>query len=153
MLKKFKLYNDDEARLLFGNHDEYLRIIEDEFCVKIVARGENLAIDGDEAKTEKAVNVFSRLLALIRSDRPMKRQDVRYPVKALSEDSDVSLKDIYKERIEVLSKKLFVIPKTKGQRDYISAIKDYDITIAVGPAGTGKTYLAMAMAVSALKLN
>ncbi len=120
-----------------------------------MARGENLAIDGDEAKTEKAVNVFSQLLALIRSGRPMKRQEVQYQVKALSEDSDVSLKDIYKERIEVLSKKLFVVPETKGQRDYINVIRDYDITIVVGPAGTGKTYLAMAMAmaVSALKLN
>ena len=153
MLKNFKLYSDEEARLLFGNHDEYLKIIEDEYGVKIVARGENLAIDGDKVKAGKAANVFSQLLALIRSGKGIKRQEVHYFIKALSEDPEISLKDIYNERIEVLSKKIFVTPKTKGQRDYINAIRDFDITIAVGPAGTGKTYLAMAMAVSALKAN
>ncbi len=153
MLKNFKLNSDEEARLLFGNHDEYLKIIEGEYGVKIVARGENLAIDGDKARVEKAANIFSQLLALIRSGNGMKRQEVHYFIKALSEDPELSLKDIYSKRIEVLSKKLFVTPKTKGQRHYIEAIRDYDITIAVGPAGTGKTYLAMAMAISALKAN
>jgi phosphate starvation-inducible PhoH-like protein len=153
MLKKIKLYNDEEARLLFGNHDEYLKIIEDEYSVKIVARGENLVIDGDELKVEKAANVFLQLLALIRSGNGIRRQEVHYFIKVLSEDPELRLKDIYNKRIEVLSKKLFVTPKTKGQRHYIDAIRDYDITIAVGPAGTGKTYLAMAMAVSALKAN
>ncbi len=151
MQKTFKLYNDEEARFLFGNHDEYLKIIEEEYGVNIVARAENLNINGDKAKVEKAASVFSQLLSLIRAGKVISRQEVHYFIKTLSENPGLEIKDIYKDRIEVLSKKLFVTPKTKGQKDYIDAIRDYDITIAAGPAGTGKTYLAMAMAVSALK--
>ncbi len=153
MLKNLKLYNDEEARLLFGNHDEHLKIIEDKYSVKIVARGESLAIDGEKANAEEAADIFSQLLSLIRSGKSTRQQEVHYFIKALSDDPEISFKDITNDKIGVLSKKLFVVPKTKGQREYIDAIRDFDITIAAGPAGTGKTYFAMAMAVSALKAN
>ena len=153
MTKNFKLYNDEEARLLFGNHDEHLKLIEQEYSVRIVARGENISIDGETIKVEKAASVFSQLLALLRSGKGIKKQEVTYFITALSENPALELDDLYKDRIDVPSKKIFITPKTKGQKEYVDAIRDYDITIASGPAGTGKTYLAMAMAVSALRKN
>ena len=153
MTKSFKLYNDDEARVLFGNHDEHLKLIEQEYSVRIVARGENISIDGEAIKVEKASSVFSQLLALLRSGKGIKRQEVAHFIKVLSEGSVFKLDDLYRDKIDVPSKKIFITPKTKGQKEYVDAIRDYDITIASGPAGTGKTYLAMAMAVSALRKN
>jgi len=153
MIKSFKLYNDDEARLLFGNHDEHLKLIEQEYSVRIVARGENISIDGEAIRVEKASSVFSQLLVLLRSGKGIKRQEVAHFIKVLSEDPVLKLDDLYKDKIDVPSKKIFITPKTKGQKEYVDAIRDYDITIASGPAGTGKTYLAMAMAVSALRKN
>jgi phosphate starvation-inducible protein PhoH and related proteins len=153
MTKTFKLYNDEEARLLFGKHDEHLKLIEQEYGISIVARGENLSIDGEDTKVEKAAGVFSQLLALLRSGKGVRRQEVSYFIRALSEDPGLELNALYKDKIDVPSKKVFITPKTKGQKEYVEAIGDYDITIATGPAGTGKTYLAMAMAVSALMKN
>jgi phosphate starvation-inducible protein PhoH and related proteins len=153
MVRNFKLQNDEEARLLFGNHDEHLKLIEQEYGVKIVARGENLTIHGGEDDIAAAGSIFSQLMAVLRSGKLIRKQEVACFIKALTEDPGLSLDDLYKDRIDVLSKKLFITPKTKGQKDYVDAIQDHDITIAVGPAGTGKTYLAMAMAVSALRKN
>jgi phosphate starvation-inducible protein PhoH and related proteins len=151
MVKTFKLRDDEEARLLFGNHDEHLKLIEHEYSVRIVARGEDLVIDGEEQGVQKASQVFSQLVSIVRSGKGIRRQEVAYFIKVLSDDPGLKLDDLYKDKIDVPSKKLFITPKTKGQKEYVDAIKDYDITIAVGPAGTGKTYLAMAMAVSALR--
>ncbi|MFH1868596.1 MAG: PhoH family protein [Candidatus Omnitrophota bacterium] len=151
--RSFKLYNDEESRLLFGNHDQYLKTIEGEYKVKIVARGENLTISGDTESVEKAEKVFSQLMQLVRAGRGMGRQEIQYLIKALAEDPQLDIEDIYKDRIDVPSKKQFVTPKTKGQKEYVDAIREYDVVIAIGPAGTGKTYLAMAMAVNALKKN
>jgi phosphate starvation-inducible PhoH-like protein len=83
----------------------------------------------------------------------VRRQEVQYFIRALAEDPSLNLEEIYKDKIDVPSKKLFVTPKTKGQKEYVDAIRDYDIVVGIGPAGTGKTYLAMAMAVSALRRN
>lgn len=151
MEKTLRLHSDDEAKILFGSHDEHLKIIEKEYGVKIVARGESLKISGEDEKVEKALKVFSQLIESVRSGRGIRRQEVQYFIKALSEDPSLDLEAIYNDRIEVPSKKQFVTPKTKGQKEYVDAIRNYDIVVGIGPAGTGKTYLAMAMAVSALR--
>lgn len=153
MERTFKLYSDEEARLLFGNHDEHLKTIENEYSVKIVARGEDLTIRGDTEAVGKAERVFSQLMQLVRAGRGMKRQEVQYLIRAIAEDPKLDLEEIYKDRIEVPSKKQLVTPKTKAQKEYVDAIRGSDIVIVIGPAGTGKTYLAMAMAVSALRKN
>lgn len=151
MEKTLRLHSDDEAKILFGSHDEHLKIIEKEYGVKVVARGESLKISGEDEKVEKALKVFSQLIESVRSGRGIRRQEVQYFIKALSEDPSLDLEAIYNDRIEVPSKKQFVTPKTKGQKEYVDAIRNYDIVVGIGPAGTGKTYLAMAMAVSALR--
>lgn len=150
MEKVFKLLNDQEASILFGRHDENLKIIEQEFKVKIVARGENLTVSGDESKVLKASRLFEQLLDIIRIGRSIRRNEILYAIKAIYDDENLNLNSIYLDRISVPSKKQYVTPKTTGQKNYVDAIRKFDIVFGIGPAGTGKTYLAMAMAVSAL---
>lgn len=150
MEKVFKLLNDEEASVLFGRHDENLKIIEREFKVKIVARGENLTVSGDQDKVSKASRLFEQLLDIIRIGRVIRRNEVLYAIKAIHDDEALDLHNIYLDRIPIPSKKQFVTPKTTGQKTYIDAIRKFDIVFGLGPAGTGKTYLAMAMAVSSL---
>jgi phosphate starvation-inducible PhoH-like protein len=151
MDKTFKLLGDEEARVLFGRHDENLKAIEREFDVKVTARGENLTVGGDARKIEKASKLFEQLLDLIRMGRAVHQHEILYAIKALQGSSDIDLHSIYLDKIDIMSKKLFVTPKTAGQKAYVDSIRQFDIVFGIGPAGTGKTYLAMAMAINALK--
>ena len=151
MEKSFKLNTTDEAKMLFGKHDENLKLIEEKFKVKSVFRGEDLVISGKSEDTEKAAHVINELLLTIRSGGHIKRHEVQYATEAISKDKTTPLHDIYLNKIEVSSKRLYITPKSRMQKSYIDAIKKYDIVFGIGPAGTGKTYLAMAMAVNALK--
>ncbi|MDD5424500.1 MAG: PhoH family protein [Candidatus Omnitrophica bacterium] len=153
MDKTFKLVNDEEARVLFGRHDENLRAIEREFDVKVTARGENLTIGGDGKKVENASKLFEQLLDIIRMGRAVHQHEILYAIKALQGSPNIDLHSIYLDKIDIMSKKLFVTPKTAGQKAYVDAIRQFDIVFGIGPAGTGKTYLAMAMAINALKLG
>ncbi len=153
MDKNFKLSSDEEARVLFGRHDENLKAIEREFDVKVTARGENLAVGGDSRNVEKASRLFEQLLDIIRMGRAVHQHEILYAIKALHGSPDIDLHSIYLDKIDIMSKKLFVTPKTAGQKAYVDAIRQFDIVFGIGPAGTGKTYLAMAMAINALKLG
>lgn len=148
--KVVKLRSIDEARRLFGNYDENLKFIESEFSVRIVCRGENLTLNGNAGNVQKAQGFCQQLLAIIRRNGMLKKQQLRYAAKSLKSGQLLDIRHIYLDKIEVSSKRQFVVPKTKGQKDYIDAIRKYDIVFGIGPAGTGKTYLAMAMAVEAL---
>jgi phosphate starvation-inducible PhoH-like protein len=150
MEKIIKLHSIEEARRLFGNHDENLKFIENKFSVKTIARGENLTLSGEPANLQSAHRFCQELLTIIRKDGMLKRQELHYAAKSLSANSFKEMKNIYLDKIEVSAKRKYVSPKTKGQKEYIDAIRKYDIVIGIGPAGTGKTYLAMACAVQAL---
>lgn len=159
MEKHFKLLSGDEAQSLFGKHDENIKLIEREFSVKIFARGEELIVSGDDANVSpsgrlslsSSGKLIEELLALLREGRPLRHQDVQYAVRSLKEEGESKLHLLYLNKIEVSSKRQFVTPKSTGQKEYVEAIRTNDIVFGVGPAGTGKTYLAMATAVSALK--
>ena len=151
MEKTFDLLSDHEAATLFGLHDEHLRLIEAEFGVKTVSRGRQLTVSGPEAAVEKVGRLLDQLLGLIRSGQYLRRHEVVYAIRAMEKDSGVDLSPIYTDRIEVLSKRQFITPKTAGQKTYVDAIRRHDIVFAIGVAGTGKSYLAVAMAVNALK--
>jgi len=151
MEKHLKLQNKTEARALFGRHDENLDLIEKGFSVKIVSRGEDLIIIGDRENAEKAARLFDELLIAIRNGGVIKRHEVSYAVQAIGKNKWEGLHDIFLDKIEVSSKRQFITPKSKKQKEYIDAIRHYDIVFGIGPAGTGKTYLAMAMAVNALR--
>ena len=149
--RAFHLLSDHEAATLYGLHDENLKLIEAEFGVKILARGQELTVSGQEVAVQKASRLFDQLLDIIRSGRYLRRHEVVYAIRALEANTSLDLHTIYMDKIEVLSKRQFITPKTVGQKAYVDAIRRHDIVFAIGPAGTGKTYLAMAMAVNALK--
>ncbi|MBI3615572.1 MAG: PhoH family protein [Candidatus Omnitrophica bacterium] len=151
MERTFHLLSDHEAATLYGLHDEHLKLVEAEFGVKIAARGQELNISGPEGPVQKVGRLFDQLLELIRSGRYLRRHEVVYAIRTLEAAPSMDLHTIYMDKIEVISKRQFVTPKTLGQKEYVDAIRRYDIVFAIGPAGTGKTYLGMAMAVNALK--
>lgn len=151
MEKTIKLQSETEARALFGRHDENLDLIEKGLEIKIVARGEDLMLIGEEAPVDKALRLFEELLITIRNGGVVKRHEILYAIKAIEINRQADLHDIYLDKIMVSSKRQFITPKSKKQKEYVDAIRHHDIVFGIGPAGTGKTYLAMAMAVNALK--
>ena len=151
MEKSYRLLSDHEASTLFGLHDEHLKLVEQAFGVKVTARGLDLALSGAEPAVARATRVFDQLLDIIRMGRYVRREEVAYAIQALREQADLDLHAIYLDQIAIMSKRQFITPKTAGQKAYVDAIRRHDIVFAIGPAGTGKSYLAVAMAVAALK--
>jgi phosphate starvation-inducible PhoH-like protein len=139
-----------EAQALFGKHDQHLRRIEQALRVSVVARGDELKVTGDEAAVAKTLALFDDLLVVVRSGSPLRKDDLDYALRAIDDGRLIQLRQLYQERIEVPSKRRFVIPRTAGQKAYVDAMRGHDIVFGIGPAGTGKTFLAMAMAVEQL---
>ena len=145
-----KLRGDEEASHLFGRHDAHLKQIEATFGVRTVARGEDLVVSGAEEAVTRAVAFCDQLLGVIRKGGVLNGEDVGRAIRAVQQGEASDLAAIYLDRIEVFSRRHHIAPKTAGQKAYIDAIRTHDVVFAIGPAGTGKTYLAMAMAISAL---
>ena len=142
--------SDEEAQALFGKHDQYLRKIEQALGVSVVLRGELIKISGEDGSVAKTMKLFDDLLVVVRSGAPLRKDDFDYALRAVNDERLIRLRQVYQERIEVPSKRRFVIPRTPGQKAYVDAMRTHDIVFGIGPAGTGKTYLAMAMAVEHL---
>jgi len=151
MEKSISLRNNNEARALFGKCDENLRLVEAGFGIKITSRGEKLTISGQKDAVRKGAKLFEELVSILRSGGAIRKDEIAYCMRSSKKDSHLDLKAVYLDKIEVSSKRQFVTPKTGGQKRYVDAIRENDIVFGIGPAGTGKTYLAMAMAVNALK--
>jgi phosphate starvation-inducible PhoH-like protein len=138
------------AKQLFGEHNSNLQRIADAIDLKINARGNTAFIEGDMVSSSLAQNVLKQLYALIKDNYPIYPSDIDYAVKMLSSDDRLKLKDIFLDTVYITSKKQSITPKSRAQKEYIDAMRNHDIVFGIGPAGTGKTYLAMAMGVSAL---
>ena len=138
------------ARQLFGEHNSNLQKIARDTDVTINARGNTVFIDGDEIAIALAGNILNQLYGILKEGFPIHPNDIDFAVRLLSGDDRVKLKDIFLDRVFITSGKSAVTPKSLAQKEYIDAIRKHDIVFGIGPAGTGKTYLAMAMAVSAL---
>lgn len=151
-IKKTKLtFADIElARTLFGEQNANLKRISELLNVTINARSSTLHISGDEIAVNLSCNALQQLYGLIKHKFPVYLNDIDYAVRTLKDDFNADLKDIFMDAVYVTSKKRAITPKNKTQKDYIDAIRNFDIVFGIGPAGTGKTYLAMAMAVAAL---
>jgi len=151
MEKFIKIQNNKEISLLFGRHDENLKLIEKQLDVRVSHKGEGLKLEGADEKIEKAEQFVSYLLDIIRKTGELKNKEIQFALKMSNTQELSDFSSLINETIDVASNRQHISPKTKGQKEYIQAIKDYDIVFGIGPAGTGKTYLAMAMAVNAFK--
>ena len=148
--RRIEVASNDEALRLFGHFDENLRYLESELPVKLVPRGTEVIIIGEAGSVEQAVQVLEQLRALARDGNAIAREDVRLAI-GLAKKEGGSLDPTQEETILVTHRGKAVKPKTLGQKRYIEAIRRHDVVFGIGPAGTGKTYLARAMAVRALK--
>ncbi|HPA13862.1 MAG TPA: PhoH family protein [Desulfobacterales bacterium] len=142
--------NIELARQLFGERNCNLHRIADTLELTINTRGNTVFIQGDHIAAKLAENILNQLYDLLKNGYPVYSKDVDYAIRVLSSDDRIHLKDIFLDTIYVTSKKHAITPKSRSQKEYIDAIRSYDMVFGIGPAGTGKTYLAMAMAVSAL---
>lgn len=140
----------DLSRQLFGEQNSNLKIIAKATDITINARGNTVFIKGDSIASRLAQNILKQLYGLLEDRYPIYPNDIDYAIRVLSEDDRIKLKDIFLDTVYITSKKLSITPKSKTQKEYIDAMRNYDIVFGIGPAGTGKTYLAMAMAVAAL---
>ncbi|MBT2685597.1 PhoH family protein [Bacillus sp. ISL-37] len=148
---EIQLANPTEAVSLFGNADMNLKLIEQELGVSIVTRGEAVGISGPEDKVELAQAVLDNLLAVIRKGISISQREAVYAIQMAEKGTLEYFKDLYDEEISKNVKGKSIRVKTLGQRHYVNAIKSRDLVFGIGPAGTGKTYLAVVMAVAALK--
>lgn len=143
--------NMEQVASLFGSFDENIRIIENEYGVSIVSRGSDLKIIGKEEGVSNAGRAVNSMLGLISKGEALTDQNVRYVLSLVNEGNEDKLSAMTGDSICITSKGRPIKPKTIGQKKYTQAIEENTITFGVGPAGTGKTYLAVAMAVTAFR--
>jgi phosphate starvation-inducible protein PhoH and related proteins len=147
---KITFTNLELSRQLFGEHDSHLLKISQALDVQINARGNTVHIQGDTIAVRLAQNLLTQLYGLLKERYPLFSKDIDYAIRLLSSDDRVLLKDVFLDTVFITSKKNAITPKSRAQKAYIDAMRQHDIVFGIGPAGTGKTYLAMAMAVAAL---
>lgn len=135
---------------LLGQKDELLKIIESEFDTNIMVRGNEITIWGEEKEVETAATLFRELIDLLAGGQELNPQNVGETIEIVRGEEELQPKDIFSDRIISFRGKT-IRPKTAGQKVYVDAMRNHTLVFAIGPAGTGKTYLAMAMAVQALK--
>ncbi len=139
------------AQQLFNNDLRNLQAVENQLGVKATSREGWIKLEGEPDAIERAKQLFLLLEDSIKAGTPVRNREFSQALGIVSQEGAGTLKDVLSERIQTSAKKASVTPKTLGQKKYVDAIRGHDVTFGVGPAGTGKTYLAMAMAVSALK--
>ncbi len=145
--------NIEQIITLFGNYDENINILQRQFNVAILSRGNDIRVSGDEDNVNKAKNSINALLALINKGEAINEQNIRYVNSMVDEGREQQIVKLSDGGICVTTSGKVVKPKTLGQKKYVDAIAQNTIVMGVGPAGTGKTYLAVAMAVKAFKAH
>jgi phosphate starvation-inducible PhoH-like protein len=148
--KKVTFDNNELARSLYGERNSNLRLIEKKLNITCNIRGNDIILQGDFPELETAENLLAQLYGLLKEGYPIYERDVDYSLRILNGNHKAELKPIFLDRIYIPSKKKTITPKSLNQKIYIDGIRRYDIVFGIGPAGTGKTYLAMAMAISSL---
>jgi phosphate starvation-inducible PhoH-like protein len=144
--------NDQQEMVgILGRNDEFLRLIDASFDATVMARGNKIIFSGSEEENQKLEQLFKELLFLYRQGLPITSHDVRYSIYMVQGGAVAKLHNMYAETLIVTWRGHQIKAKTLGQWNYVRAIKNHFITFGIGPAGTGKTYLAVAMAVTALK--
>ncbi|MCB2214792.1 PhoH family protein [Desulfofustis glycolicus] len=148
--RTLELDSNELAGILYGDLNKNLLVLENGAGVKIHIRGASLTVAGARHDVALAVNLLEQLYELIRTGYPVFSSDVAFGLKILQANAKARLDKIFLDKVYVTTRNRVISPKTPNQKIYIDAIRDNDIVFGIGPAGTGKTYLAVAMAVSAL---
>lgn len=141
----------EQAVSLFGSFDENIKLIENEYQVHVVSRGSQLKVAGEPDAVARACRVIEGLLSLINRGETLSEQNVRYVMSLVAEGSEDKLSEMADDCVCISARGKPIKPKTLGQKKYIEAIRNNTIVFGIGPAGTGKTYLAVAMAVKAFR--
>ena len=141
----------EQAVSLFGSFDENIKLLEKTFNVKIHSRGSDIKVTGEAEDVAKGIKAINGLLMLINRGEVLNEQNVRYVISLVGDGNEDKLSTMSNDCICITSKGKPIKPKTLGQKKYVEAIKQNTIVLGVGPAGTGKTYLAVAMAVNAFR--
>ena len=142
--------SNDLVRSLCGGHNENLKLIEKRLGVTVGQRGAQLLVGGEPSAVAFAERLLRELYGLLKAGYPLYLEDIEQGIKVLSASPEASLKEIFLDTVFVSSRRRVVSPKGLSQKRYVEAIRTFDIVFGIGPAGTGKTYLAMAMAAAAL---
>jgi phosphate starvation-inducible PhoH-like protein len=147
---RIELDDNELARALAGGHNEHLKLIEKRCGVQLGSRGTTLIVSGDAAQVGFVEKLVRELYALLRAGYPLYLEDVDQAIRALGANPGLSLREIFLDTVYISARNRIIAPKGLGQKRYIESIRNFDIVFGIGPAGTGKTYLAMAMAVAQL---
>ena len=139
------------AQQLFNNDPKNLHVLESELNVKATSREGWIKLDGSAEDIQRAKQLFHLLEGSIKGGTPIRNREFTQALNVVKNEGVDALKNLYSEKIQTSTRKSAIMPRTLGQKQYVEAIRQHDVTFGVGPAGTGKTYLAMAMAVEALK--
>jgi phosphate starvation-inducible protein PhoH and related proteins len=151
--ERMSFENNQLAQSLFGEHNQNIRLVEQRLGLRISTKGNTIHIRGDEHDVFLAQRLFSELYGLLKKGYPLYDNDIDFAIRFLKENQEGGLQDVFLDAVYVTSQKRIITPKTQNQKEYIEAIRKFDIVFGIGPAGTGKTYLAMSMAISALMKN
>ena len=150
--KTIQLINIEESKGLFGPRDENLRLLQSRFSARIVARGDMIFVSGEPDEVQAVLSIFKDLLKLVRKGDSINRRDVEYLLEAKAQSDPNAVEDAFAPVSWTLrGRKGLIKPKSPGQRQYLNAIFNHDVVFGIGPAGTGKTYLAVSVAVAALE--
>ena len=149
-IKELILENNALIPELFGSQDLNLKLIEKKFNIRITTRENQIKLKGNPKDIETVENLFMQLEKLHEANLPVANGDVKFAIRLMADAPQVDLQTIFSERIAVSPKKGYVTPKGPAQHEFIQSIRKNDIVLSIGPAGTGKTYLAVAMAVEGL---
>lgn len=149
-VRELNFPDNDALKVLLGAHDGNIKLIETLETVKLSVQGNRVLIKGDDIGVSIIENLLTQLYGLIMKGYPVYPTDVDYAHRMLTRNGSVNIEQIFLDAVFISSKKRTITPKSIAQKQYIDAIRTYDMVFAIGPAGTGKTYLAMAVAVAAL---
>jgi len=149
--KTVSVENNEEIRLLLGKFDQHITLLDRYFNVRVIPQGDLLVVEGERQDVENVALLFEELLWLLRQGQIPNLPDVEYAIELIRTGQAEKLRTLIGDMVFITPRGKKIKPKTLGQKGYVEAIRRHDIVFGIGPAGTGKTYLAMTMAVKALK--
>ncbi|MGQ9921541.1 MAG: PhoH family protein [Desulfobacca sp.] len=151
--RKLAFADNELVQTLFGQQNQHLRLLDRLLQIKSHVRGNEIILEGPEPEIFLAARTLEELYELLRAGYPVAGQDVQYALRLLRDQPELDLKTVFLDSIFLTGLKRRITPKSLNQKNYLQAIRQFDMVFGIGPAGTGKTYLAMAMAVAALSNN